>query len=285
MALYLLLFDVRLCMPKPVRPDPTILYSLCSSPTNQFSSRSQPFFLVPLQLVSEQRRRSISLEECAEMTPAQDPFYVVKEEIQESINKLQVTFQQWEQTPSNTGESVHLTKQLVVSCESIEWQVDELDMAIAVAVRNPAWYGLDEVELEKRRRWTSTARYQVGNIRKTVEAGKEKQNSFSLGTNGVRKELMGLRNDHASQAGRSNNYINQDNDDFISSESDQQLLLIKENLLDEFGMEMETTSNRLDFVQKKVAKVMKKAGAKGQIMMIAFLIVLFIILLFLVFFT
>ncbi|CAL9198173.1 unnamed protein product [Musa hybrid cultivar] len=255
------------------------------------------------------------------MTPAQDPFYVVKEEIQESINKLQVTFQQWEQTPSNTGESVHLTKQLVVSCESIEWQVDELDMAIAVAVRNPAWYGLDEVELEKRRRWTSTARYQVGNIRKTVEAGKEKQNSFSLGTNGVRKELMGLRNDHASQAGRSNNYINQDNDDFISSESDQQLLLIKkqdeeldelsasvrrigdvgltihdelvghtfcccrENLLDEFGMEMETTSNRLDFVQKKVAKVMKKAGAKGQIMMIAFLIVLFIILLFLVFFT
>lgn len=67
----------------------------------------------------------------------------------------------------------------------------------------------------------------MGNIRKTVETGKEKQNSFSLGTNGVRKELMGLRNDHASQAGRSNNYINQDNDDFISSESDQQLLLIK----------------------------------------------------------
>ncbi|XP_064942512.1 syntaxin-61-like isoform X4 [Musa acuminata AAA Group] len=210
------------------------------------------------------------------MTPAQDPFYVVKEEIQESINKLQVTFQQWEQTPSNTGESVHLTKQLVVSCESIEWQVDELDMAIAVAVRDPAWYGLDEVELEKHRRWTSTARY---------------------------------------QAGRSNNYINQDNDDFISSESVQQLLLIKKQdeeldelsasvrrigdvgltihdelvgqgkLLDEFGMEMETTSNRLDFVQKKVAKVMKKAGAKGQIMMIAFLIILFIILLFLVFFT
>ncbi|XP_064984462.1 syntaxin-61-like isoform X3 [Musa acuminata AAA Group] len=218
------------------------------------------------------RRRSISLEECAEMTPAQDPFYVVKEEIQESV--------------------------------------DELDMAIAVAVRDPAWYGLDEVELEKHRRWTSTAHYQVGNIRKTVETGKEKQNSFSLGTNGVRKELLGLPNDHASQAGRSTNYINQDNDDFISSESDQQLLLIKKEdeeldelsasvwrigdvgltihdelvgqgkLLDEFGMEMESTSNRLDFVQKKVAKVMKKAGAKGQIMMIAFLIVLFIILFF-----
>ncbi|CAL9098911.1 unnamed protein product [Musa textilis] len=174
---------------------------------------------------------------------------------------------------------------------SLNGKVDELDKAIAVAVRDPAWYGLDEVELEKRRRWTSTARYQVANIRKTVEAGKEKQNSFSLGTNGVRKELMGLLNDHASRAGRSNNYINQDNDDFISSESYQQLLhFLKQDeeldelsasvwrigdvgvtihdelvgqgkILAELGMEMETTSNRLDFVQKKVALVMKKAGA------------------------
>lgn len=48
---YLLLFDVTLCMPKPVRPDPTILYSLCSSSTNQFSSRQPPFLLVPLQVL------------------------------------------------------------------------------------------------------------------------------------------------------------------------------------------------------------------------------------------
>ncbi|XP_065009690.1 syntaxin-61-like isoform X1 [Musa acuminata AAA Group] len=249
------------------------------------------------------------------MAAAQDPFYIVKGEIQESIDKLQVTFHQWEQTPSNTGERVHLTKELLTSCESIEWQVDELDKAIAVAARDPAWYGLDEVELEKRRRWTSTAHNQVGRTRRTVETGKVKQNLFSSGANGVRKELMKLPNDHASQAGRSNHYVNQDNDDFISSESDQQLLLVKkqdeeldelsasvrrighvgltihdeligqEKILDELGMEMETTSNRLNFVQKKVALVMKKAGAKGQIMMIAFLVVLFIILFILVFFT
>jgi syntaxin of plants SYP6 len=38
-------------------------------------------------------------------------------------------------------------------------------------------------------------------------------------------------------------------------------------------------------VQKRVAMVMKKASAKGQILMIAFLIVLFIILFVLVFLT
>lgn len=58
------------------------------------------------------------------MTPAQDPFYIVKDEIQDSIDKVQDTFHQWKQTPENTGEYVHLTKELVTSCESVQWQVN-----------------------------------------------------------------------------------------------------------------------------------------------------------------
>ncbi|KAI3861145.1 hypothetical protein MKW92_005428 [Papaver armeniacum] len=242
------------------------------------------------------------------MSSPQDPFYIVKEEIQDSIDKLQSTFHQWETVPSNTGERVHLTKELQTGCESIEWQVDELDKAIAVAARDPSWYGIDEVELEKRRRWTSTARTQVGVMKKAVEAGKARS------ANGMRQELMRVPND-PYQAGKSSSYATQDNDDFISSESDRQMLLIKqqddeldelsasvqriggvgltiheeltgqEKIIHELGLDMESTSNRLDFVQKKVEMVMKKAGAKGQILMIIFLVVLFIILFVLVFFT
>ncbi|KAK2636243.1 hypothetical protein Ddye_031035 [Dipteronia dyeriana] len=241
------------------------------------------------------------------MSSAQDPFYIVKEEIQESIDTLQSTFHQWERSPSDTGEQIHLTKELLVGCESIEWQVDELDKAIGVASRDPSWYGIDNVELEKRRRWTATARSQVGNMKKAVLAGKE------LNGGGTRRELMRMPNSH--QTDTSNHYAGRDNDDFIESESDRQLLLIKqqdeeldelsasveriggvgltiheeliaqERILDELGMEMDSTSNRLDFVQKKVAMVMKKASAKGQIMMIVFLLVLFIILFVLVFLT
>ncbi|KAL0009006.1 hypothetical protein SO802_010508 [Lithocarpus litseifolius] len=47
------------------------------------------------------------------MPSAQDPFYVVKEEIQESIDKLQSTFHQWERIPSDTREQLHLTKELI----------------------------------------------------------------------------------------------------------------------------------------------------------------------------
>ncbi|RZC76031.1 hypothetical protein C5167_000203 [Papaver somniferum] len=242
------------------------------------------------------------------MSSPQDPFYIVKEEIQDSIDKLQSTFHQWETVSSNTGERVHLTKELQTGCESIEWQVDELDKAIAVASRDPSWYGIDEVELEKRRRWTSTARTQVGVMKKAVEAGKARS------ANGMRQELMRVPND-PYQAGKSRSYATQDNDDFISSESDRQMLLIKqqddeldelsasvqriggvgltiheeltgqEKIIHELGLDMESTTNRLDFVQKKVEMVMKKAGAKGQILMIIFLVVLFIVLFVLVFFT
>ncbi|GER33967.1 syntaxin 61 family protein [Striga asiatica] len=247
------------------------------------------------------------------MSSAQDPFYIVKEEIQDSIDKLLSTFHQWERMPSNSGEQLKLTKELVAACESIEWQVDELDKAISVASWDPALYGIDEVELDKRRRWTSNARDQVKNVKKSVVNGQELNGTSTSNFNGMHRELMRLPNSH--QPNQSNQYRAQDNDDFISSESDRQLLLIRqqdeeldelsasvqriggvgltihdellaqEKIVDELGMEMDSTSNRLDFVQKKVAMVMKKASAKGQLMMILFLLVLFIILFVLVFLT
>ncbi|OEL23780.1 hypothetical protein BAE44_0015201 [Dichanthelium oligosanthes] len=176
------------------------------------------------------------------MTPAQDPFYIVKDEIQDSIEKVQDTFHQWKQMPENTGEKASIldlfhyifaTPQAITTTHVMlsRRRVDELEKAISVAERNPAYYGLNESEIGRRRSWTNTARNQ-------------------------------------------------------------------EKLLGELSLDMETTSNRLDFVQfnilkliffvctqKRVAMVMKKASWKGQIMMIAFLVILFIILFVLVFLT
>ncbi|KAG4180937.1 hypothetical protein ERO13_A10G196100v2 [Gossypium hirsutum] len=104
------------------------------------------------------------------MSKARDPFYIVKEEIQES---LQSSFHQWERILPDTGEQVHLTKELLANCEIIEWKVDELNKTIDVAAIDPSWYGIDNRELESRRRWTITARTQVGDVKKSVVARKE----------------------------------------------------------------------------------------------------------------
>lgn len=176
-----------------------------------------------------------------------------------------------------------------------------MEKTISVASRDPAYYGLDEVELSKRRNWTGSARNQIGTVRRAVEKGKS-------------NPAMARHQDPMGTS-RTNHYSSQDNDDYIASESDRQLLLMRqqddeldelsasvqriggvgltiheelsgqERILNNLSLEMETTSNRLDFVQKRVAMVMKKAGIKGQIMLILFLVVLFIILFVLVFLT
>ncbi|KAL0656305.1 hypothetical protein Bca4012_076889 [Brassica carinata] len=190
-------------------------------------------------------------------------------------------------------------------------KVDELEKAVAVAAKDPALYGIDEAELERRRRWTSNARTQVRNVKTGVLAGKGSAGAGNASE--VRRELMRMPN--SSEASRYDQYGGRDDDGFVQSESDRQMLLIKqqdeeldelsksveriggvgltihdelvaqERIIDELGTEMDSTKNRLDFVQKKVGMVMKKAGAKGQMMMICFLLVLFIILFVLVFLT
>ncbi|CAN1857405.1 SYP61, partial [Linum perenne] len=236
------------------------------------------------------------------------------------IDKLLSTFQRWERLSSNTGEQLNLTKELLANSESIEWQVmkslcsrkvDELDKAISVAARDPSLYGIDHGEVENRRRWTSSARTQVGNVKRSVVAGREGIGGVATSMNGMRRELMRLQDSQPTVG--SNHY--DDDDDFIQSESDRQLLLIRqqdeeldelsasvermggvgltiheellsqERIIDDLGNEMDSTSNRLDFVQKKVGTIMKKASAKGQLMMILFLVALFIILFVLVFLT
>ncbi|GAU40032.1 hypothetical protein TSUD_258250 [Trifolium subterraneum] len=163
------------------------------------------------------------------MPSAQDPFYVVKEDIQDSIDRLQSNFHQWENT-SDSGEHLNLSKEVLAACGSIEWQVDELDKAISVASRDPSWYGIDEVEIENRRRWTSNARTQVRTVKKTVEAGKGSNTATHASINGMHRELMRLPDSHQSTS-KSNQYSAGDNDDFIESESDRQMLLIKCGIL------------------------------------------------------
>ncbi|GMH21372.1 hypothetical protein Nepgr_023214 [Nepenthes gracilis] len=248
------------------------------------------------------------------MSSVQDPFYIVKDEIQGSIDKLLSTFHKCEHLTSDIGEHELVRKELLRGCESIEWQIDELDKAIAVAARDPAFYGIDMVELEKRQKWTRTAHDQVNTVRTVMSTGKGQGFQDTAGVYGMHRELMTLPMDYSHRIAGSNQYAH-DNDDFISSESDRQLLLIKqqdeeldelsasvqrighvgltihdellgqEKIIDELGMEMDSTTNRLEFLQKKVSLIMKKAGAKGQIMLLLFLLVLFIILFFLVFFT
>lgn len=62
-------------------------------------------------------------------------------------------------------------------------------------------------------------------MKKPVMSGKGSDGLNTSSVDGMRRELMRVQNSY--QTDRSNQYTVEDNDDFISSESDRQLLLIK----------------------------------------------------------
>ena len=61
-------------------------------------------------------------------------------------------------------------------------------------------------------------------MKKAIVTGKEVNSNGTTSMNGMRRELMRIQNSH--QTDKSNPYA-QENNDFIQSESDRQLLLIK----------------------------------------------------------
>lgn len=63
-------------------------------------------------------------------------------------------------------------------------------------------------------------------MKKAVVAGKDLRGGGSTTINGTRRELLRMPDSHQIDTS-SNQYASQNNDNFISSESDRQLLLIK----------------------------------------------------------
>ncbi|KAL3693448.1 hypothetical protein R1sor_007099 [Riccia sorocarpa] len=224
---------------------------------------------------------------------ALDPFYLVKEEIQDSVNKLQATFLKWEALPSSAIQDfLDLSKELTSGCESIEWQVDELDRAIAVAERDPARFSIDAAEIERRKKWTSSTHTQVSTIRKALQDAADTMSTPTRGgqTASSRRELLRIPDDQAAKPSRASS---QELDTF-EYENDRQALLMRaqdqdldeisehvknlgevsltihdelrfqDRILDDLNSDMDRTATRLDLVQRKLSAVMKKAGWKGQ---------------------
>lgn len=247
-----------------------------------------------------------------EAMSAQDPFYLVKEEIQDSVHNVGTNFLRWEQLPPGGPERDLLFKDLSAACDSIEWQLEELNKAIAVAERDPVRFNVDDVELSRRRRWTATTSSQIESLKRSLQSPAPERRSPSTSRDAAaaaRRELVRAADGPGRPPGpRPGGGIARENDAFIAGMDDRQALLIREQdthldemseslakiggmgiaihdelgsqdkLINDLQSDVEATNSRLETVQRKMAAVMKRAGIKGQIMLIVFLVVLLIIL-------
>ncbi|BDA42077.1 probable Syntaxin-6 [Coccomyxa sp. Obi] len=228
-----------------------------------------------------------------------DPFYLVKDDIQASLEKAKAQHARWQSLGKTNPDKKRLESEIEDECKSIAWQVDEMEKAVDVAEKNMARFGLSQAEISGRRKWVLQTRRQCESVMASLEA------SHSVALN------VGL--DTGTPTGKLGSAAAQDNDRFINSEGDRQQLLLRQQddeldqlgqhverlgglgreihgelesqsrMLDELDEEVETTHHRLAAAQKKMNNVLKKMGMRGQLCLIVFLIIVLVLLLALIF--
>lgn len=67
---------------------------------------------------------------------ANDPFYLVKEEISESVTKAGSIADRMHRLPDTNGERYKHAGAVATECESVLWQLEELDRATGMAERD-----------------------------------------------------------------------------------------------------------------------------------------------------
>ena len=242
------------------------------------------------------------------MAPSsRDPFFIVKDEIDESLVQLERSHARWDTLPDGNAERVALSNDLQGSCESLSWQVQEMEGAVAMAARDPARFGLGPEEIERRRAWTTRTRSRIGKVTLALEAaqrgggaGRARTSHGSVGmagTAGAKLDDARTRENDAfidSQSSSQQTLLRQQDDslDALSSTVTRlgqvgltigEELQIQADLLEEMEEEVDDTQNRLGAARRKLEKVIKKAGARGQsciILVLTFLLIILVVIAF-----
>ncbi|KAL4827645.1 hypothetical protein H8958_002601 [Nasalis larvatus] len=251
----------------------------------------------------------------------EDPFFVVKGEVQKAVNTAQGLFQRWAellQDPSTaTREEIDwTTNELRNNLRSIEWDLEDLDETISIVEANPRKFNLDATELSIRKAFITSTRQVVRDMKdqmstSSVQALAERKNRQALlGDSGSQNWSTGT----ADKYGRLDRELQRANSHFIEEQQAQQQLIVEQQdeqlelvsgsigvlknmsqriggeleeqavMLEDFSHELESTQSRLDNVMKKLAKVSHMTSDRRQWCAIAilFAVLLVVLILFLV---
>ncbi|KAG9304276.1 hypothetical protein G9A89_019838 [Geosiphon pyriformis] len=249
---------------------------------------------------------------------SEDPFFVVKEDVEENMANLSNLFQSWKRiyntVSSRYNEELQRTEEdLRAITQGITTDLDDLEETINILSNfsifvqlNPSKFLLTREDLNSRQSFVDGIRQQLKEIQITISAPQknDRQELFQ----GVR--TISALNDYKSREHFEE--IEMDNQRFIENESHQQAILIEEQdgqleslygtarnihgiattigneidnqnvLLEDFGHHVDDTQSRLNKAMRKVAYIIKKNEESKSTCWITILIAILFILLILV---
>eukprot|EP00210_Caulerpa_lentillifera_P009673 g9229.t1 len=216
---------------------------------------------------------------------SQDPYNLIKQELEQSVNQLQERFSRWSEFRPTNPHRNNTGEELERSSGSILWQLDELQHAINIANHDPVKFNLTDIELNNRQSWITNIRRQINTIQESVKSSvlrtekltnnsrHEQENQEFLSNQKLEQEMIirqqDVELDHMEQAVSRIGHVGRT----IHSELESQHELL--NALDE---DVDITGSRIKAAQMKIREVIQNSGGNCQVCTIVVLSMILLIL-------
>lgn len=219
------------------------------------------------------------------MPPSNDPFFLIRQEIQDSVHELQQRMSRFHGLTAANPERKKIAQSVEEGCDSLAWQLTELDTAVDRASENPQRFNLTPEEISSRRRWVANTRRQVEGMKETLKTATAAPPPPPVESRAIAANQNFLNNQYQSQQTMIKKQ-DLDLDDIeqavirigrqgreIGNELHEQGVM-----LEELDQDVDTTSSRLKAAQKKMSEIIKKSGSNTQLVLIVALIIILIVL-------
>ncbi|XP_069460407.1 syntaxin-10 [Ambystoma mexicanum] len=247
----------------------------------------------------------------------EDPFFVVKGEVQKAVNTSRGLYQRWYELLQETHvvskeEFDWTTNELRNSLRSIEWDLEDLEETIGIVESNPRKFKIEPGELTERRAFVEQMRNSVKEMRDHISSpsalafAEKKNREMLIGANAAPKPYTDRYSRLDEELITANSRYVEDQQaqqQLIMDQQDDQLELVSGSIrvlknmsgrigdeldeqavmLDDFAQEMDNTQSRMDGVLKKMAKVSHMTSERRQWCAIAILVGILVLVLVLLF--
>lgn len=256
------------------------------------------------------------------MSLLQDPFYVVKEEVQQSVNGITTLYDRWQELLKTTNTATNdefkwTTNQLRTGIKSIEWDLQDLEETIGIVENNRQKFRLEQSEVDSRKKFISETQYIIKKMKEELNATQTKGKM----DNDNRDTLMNKPGKGSSRDPSNDRFaalddaIKNDNDSFIRNQGQLQDQIIRQQdtdlddlsnvvgvlgqmgtsihseleqhsrILDDLDAGVDNTSGRLNAVMRRVNKLLESTSDRVQWCLIIVLTLVLVGLVIIVFYV
>jgi len=237
---------------------------------------------------------------------SRDPFYSVKDKVQNLLTKLRTDFSRLETLSTRSADFSSLTASLRTQLSTIEVDVNDLAQTIVIVEQNRQRFpSISQQELDGRKGFVNETKSTLSNYADTLKRLQQKA------ANEQRKALMDSTSSSSRFSSAASSSHGKESDDYVNNASSQQAQLYKQQdvvlddmdaalarlgnisndinselveqdaMLNEMDAEMDDAQGNMNVVLKKMDKLLKSSD-KGRICCIIGLFCLCLLLLFLI---